>query len=61
MNWICDWAIVDCLVDLGRGIGLTHRIIARSGDSPVIIIANSNSRGVLKLKDNQSYRWCCWL
>ena len=61
MKWICDWAIVDCLVDLGRGIGLTHRIVARSIDSPVIIIAESNSGGVLKLKDNQTYRWCCCL
>jgi len=61
MNWICDQAIVDCLVDLGRGIGLTHRIVARSIDSPVVIIAKSNSKGVLKLKDNQVYGWCCYL
>lgn len=61
MKWICDQAIVDCLVDFGRRIGITHRIVARSDGSPVIIIAESNSRGVLKLKDNQVYRWCCYL
>jgi|NOAtaT_5_FD_contig_81_1991053_length_367_multi_2_in_0_out_0_1 hypothetical protein len=61
MKWICDQAIVDCLVDLGRGTGLTHRIVARSSDSPVVIIAESNSRGVLKLKDNQMYEWCRYL
>jgi hypothetical protein len=61
MKWICDWAIVDCLVDFGRRIGLTHRIVARSVGSPAIIIAESNLRGVLKSKDNQVYRWCCYL
>jgi hypothetical protein len=61
MKWICDQAIVDCLVDFGRRIGITHRSVARSVDSPVFIIAEPNLRGVLKLKDNQVYGWCCYL
>jgi len=55
-SWLGD---VDRLIESGRTIGITRRIITRSSGSPVIIIVWSNLRGVLKSKDNPSYRWCC--
>ena len=60
-KWTGDWASVDCSVDFGRRIRITRRSFVRSSNSPVVTIASFNSRGVSKSKDNQSYRWCCWL
>jgi hypothetical protein len=56
IGWSGD---VDRLIESGRTIGITRRIITRSSGSPVTIIVWSNLRGVLKSKDNPQYRWCC--
>lgn len=50
MNWVCDWASVDCSVEFGRAIGITHRNIAKNDGSPANIIAFSSTKVVLKPK-----------
>lgn len=51
--------IADTLGEFGRTIRIIRRDSVKNGSLPITVIACSNSKGILKSKDNLTYRWCC--
>lgn len=53
--------MADSFSELGTTIRIIHRNIVKNRNVPIFIIACFNSKGNLKGKPIQMYKWCCYL